>query len=89
MNQKTLPFDQSTLQKIIEKYPTPFHLYDEKGIRATARSLNQAFDWSPDYINHFAVKANPNPYLLEILRDEGMGADASSLPELCRYPRCY
>jgi diaminopimelate decarboxylase len=82
MNQPSLPFDQAALQRIIRDYPTPFHLYDEKGIRAAARALNRAFDWSPDYINYFAVKANPNPYLLEILKAEAMGADASSLPEL-------
>ena len=82
MNKKTLPFDPATLQRIIKDHPTPFHLYDEKGIRSTARALNQAFDWSPDYRNYFAVKANPNPYLLEILKAEEMGADASSLPEL-------
>jgi diaminopimelate decarboxylase len=82
MSKKSLPFDQATLQAIIEKHPTPFHLYDEKGIRQTAQALNAAFDWSPGYINYFAIKANPNPYLLEILKDEGMGADASSLAEL-------
>ncbi len=80
--QKTLPFDEKTLREITKQYPTPFHLYDEKGIRATARALNKAYDWSPDYINYFAVKANPNPYLLKILKEEYMGADASSLPEL-------
>lgn len=82
MSQKPLPFDQKTLKTIIRRYPTPFHLYDEKGIRQTARALNQAFDWVPGYINYFAVKANPNPYILEILKNEAMGADASSLPEL-------
>jgi diaminopimelate decarboxylase len=82
MSQKSLPFDHKTLEEIIRQYPTPFYLYDEKGIRETARTLNMAFDWSPGYINYFAVKANPNPYLLEVLKDEGMGADASSLAEL-------
>ena len=82
MSQKSLPFDYETLQRIIRDHPTPFHLYDEAGIRATAQGLNRAFDWSEGYINYFAVKANPNPYLLDILKAEGMGADASSLPEL-------
>jgi len=82
MSKKTLPFDQKTLEKIISKYPTPFHLYDERGMRAAAQALNKAFDWSLGYVNHFAVKANPNPYILEILKEKGMGADASSLPEL-------
>ncbi len=82
MSDKTLPFDLAKLQEITKTYPTPFHLYDEAGIRRTAQALNQAYDWSPGYINHFAVKATPNPYIMEILKDEGMGADASSLPEL-------
>ena len=82
MSHKALPFDLKTLQAIIAKHQTPFHVYDESGMRASAKALNQAFDWSPGYINYFAVKANPNPYLLEVLKDEGMGADASSLAEL-------
>ncbi|HYF97182.1 MAG TPA: diaminopimelate decarboxylase [Patescibacteria group bacterium] len=79
---KLLPFDEKKLREITAKYPTPFHLYDEAGLRQTARNLNNAFSWSDNYINYFAVKANPNPYLLEILKQENMGADASSLPEL-------
>lgn len=79
---KTLPFDEKKLREIAAKYPTPFHIYDEAGLRQTARNLNNAFSWSGNYINYFAVKANPNPYLLEILKQENMGADASSLPEL-------
>jgi diaminopimelate decarboxylase len=79
---KTLPFDEKILKEIIKEYPTPFHLYDEKGMRNSAQALNQAFSWASNYINYFAVKANPNPYLLEILKTENMGADASSLPEL-------
>lgn len=79
---KPLPFDEKTLRQIIKDHPTPFHLYDEKGLRASSQALNQAFDWVPGYINYFAVKANPNPYIMEILKDEGMGADASSLAEL-------
>jgi diaminopimelate decarboxylase len=82
MSRKSLPFDEPALRSIAAKHPTPFHIYDEKGIRASAQGLNQAFDWSPGYINYFAVKANPNPYLLELLKSEGMGADASSLAEL-------
>ena len=82
MSQKSLPFDQEKLNKIIAEFPTPFHLYDEKSLRATARALNKSFDWAPNYMNYFAVKATPNPYLLEILKDEDMGADASSLAEL-------
>lgn len=82
MSDKVLPFDGNTLQAITTQYPTPFHLYIEAGIRKTARDLNSAYNWSPDYKNYFAVKATPNPYILDILKQEGMGADASSLPEL-------
>ena len=70
------------LREIEKKYPTPFYLYDEKGIRENARRLKQAFSWNPGYREYFAVKATPNPYLLEILREEGCGADCSSLTEL-------
>lgn len=63
-------------------YPTPFHLYDENGIRERARALNGAFAWAPDFTEYFAVKALPNPRIMEILHDEGCGADCSSLCEL-------
>ena len=79
---KLLPFTDEQIASIASEYKTPFHIYDEAGLRRTAQELNEAFSWSEGYINHFAVKANPNPYLLEILKQEGMGADASSLPEL-------
>lgn len=79
---KVLPFSLQQLVDIVRDHPTPFHLYDEAGIRSTARALQQAYDWSPGYTNYFAVKANPNPYILDILKAEGMGADASSLAEL-------
>ena len=70
------------LRKIEEKVPTPFYLYDEKGIRENARKLKQAFSWNPGYREYFAVKATPNPHLLKILKEEGCGADCSSLTEL-------
>ncbi|MDL2327556.1 diaminopimelate decarboxylase [Ruminococcaceae bacterium OttesenSCG-928-A11] len=70
------------LDAIIAGHPTPFHLYDEAGIRSTARQVNAAFAWNPGYMEYFAVKANPNPALLRILRQEGCGADCSSLTEL-------
>ncbi len=70
------------LEEIIAEYPTPFHLYDEKGIRANARKTNAAFGWNPGFKEYFAVKANPNPTILRILREEGCGADCSSLTEL-------
>ncbi len=79
---KRLPFTNNQLEQIIERFPTPFHIYDEKAIRENARALNQAFSWNKDFREYFAVKAAPNPYLMKILKDEGFGADCSSLPEL-------
>ncbi|HUX22919.1 MAG TPA: diaminopimelate decarboxylase [Spirochaetia bacterium] len=83
MTEKTVPFDLRTIQKIAETYPTPFHIYDERGIRRTIRELYDAFAWVPGgFLNYYAVKALPNPYILEIVKQEGMGSDCSSLPEL-------
>ena len=82
MAEKTLPFSQAELAEIIQHHKTPFHIYDEKGIRENARRLLKAFSWAPGFKEYFAVKATPNPYLLEILKEEGIGADCSSLPEL-------
>ena len=76
------------LQAIVEQFPTPFHLYDEKGIRENARRLKQAFAWNPGYKEYFAVKATPNPQILKILREEGCGTDCSSLTELMMSERC-
>lgn len=70
------------VKEIAEKYPTPFHLYDEKGIRDNVRRLKQAFSWNKGYKEYFAVKATPNPYLMQILKEEGVGADCSSYTEL-------
>ncbi|MDR3296484.1 MAG: diaminopimelate decarboxylase [Clostridiales Family XIII bacterium] len=70
------------LVAITRTHPTPFHLYDEAGIRRTARAVNEAFAWNAGYKEYFAVKANPNPEILSILRQEGCGADCSSLTEL-------
>ena len=69
-------------QEIAGAFPTPFHIYDEAGIRATARALRQAFSWNPGFKEYFAVKATPNPSILRILREEGCGADCSSDTEL-------
>jgi diaminopimelate decarboxylase len=77
-----LPFTLEQLESITAKQPTPFHLYDEAGIRATARELIAAFSWAPEFREHFAVKATPNPYILAILREEGCGTDCSSMAEL-------
>jgi diaminopimelate decarboxylase len=70
------------LKEIAEKYPTPFYLYDEKGIRENAEKVKKAFAWNPGYREYFAVKATPNPYLLEIMKQVGFGTDCSSLTEL-------
>lgn len=70
------------LSEIIKTYPTPFHIYDEKGIRDNARQLKAAFSWNKGFKEYFAVKATPNPYILNILKEEGCGVDCSSLTEL-------
>ena len=70
------------LEEIIKQYPTPFHLYDEKGIRENAARLHEAFSWNPGFKEYFAVKATPNPYILKILQECGCGTDCSSATEL-------
>src|SRR5262245_17335929 len=81
---KTLPFDKQFITQQTKTYPTPFYIYDEKHIRANASSLKQTMDAAkvPGFKNFFAVKALPNPEILKVLREEGMGADCSSLAEL-------
>lgn len=79
---KPLPFDLEFVRQVAAKYPTPFYLYDEAGIRNTCRQLNAAFAWNPGFREYFAVKALPNPYIVQIAAQEGLGADCSSLPEL-------
>jgi diaminopimelate decarboxylase len=77
------PFvDAKTLRSIVAEYPTPFHLYDEKGIRENARRLYQAFAWNPGFKEYFAVKATPNPTILQILQEEGCGVDCATYTEL-------
>ena len=61
------------LKEIVKKYPTPFHLYDEKGIRANAQALREAFSWNKGFKEYFAVKATPNPFLINILKEYGCG----------------
>ena len=70
------------IEEITKQFPTPFHLYDEKGIRENARKMKKAFSWNKGFKEYFAVKATPNPYILNILKEEGCGADCSSLTEL-------
>ena len=82
MTLKTVPFDKTFLEKVEQKFPTPFHIYDEKAIRENARAFRDAFAWNKGFKNYFAVKACPNPFILKLLAEEGMGADCSSLPEL-------
>lgn len=76
------------LQSITTQYPTPFHLYDEKGIRENARCLKQAFAWNKGFKEFFAVKATPNPMIIKILQEEGCGVDCSSLTELMLAEAC-
>lgn len=73
---------------IIKDIPTPFHIYDEKGIRENARALNKAFSWNKGFKEYFAVKATPNPYLMQILKEEGCGMDCSSYTELMLCESC-
>lgn len=83
MTPKTLPCGNEKLREIARKFPTPFYLYDEKAIRRNARAFMNAFEWAPaGFRNYFAVKACPNPWIMKILAEEGMGTDSSSLPEL-------
>lgn len=70
------------VEDIVKKYPTPFHIYDEKGIRENAKALKEAFSWNKGYKEYFAVKATPNPFLINILHEYGCGTDCSSYTEL-------
>ena len=86
---KKVPFlTKQQLDKIVETCPTPFHIYNEKGIRETARALNDAFSWNKGFKEYFAVKATPNPTILKILKEEGCGVDCSSETELMMSERC-
>ncbi len=76
------------LESIVRQYPTPFHLYDEKGIRENARKLRRAFAWNPGFKEYFADKATPTPAILKLLGEEGCGVDCSSLTELMLADRC-
>ena len=82
MNNKPLAIAPATIQRAVAQYRTPFHLYDEEGIRAAVRRLNAAFAWAPGFRNYFAVKATPTPEILKIVVSEGCGLDCSSFTEL-------
>ena len=79
---KTLPFDKAKITEILKTYPTPFHIYDEYTLRERVRALKAAFSWNGGYREYYAVKACPNPVLLQILMEEGCGIDCSSYAEL-------
>ena len=82
MTDKKLPFGKEKLKEIISLYPTPFHIYEERGIKDYARKFNKAFEWNEGYREYYAIKAAPNPYLMKIMQQEGFGIDCSSLAEL-------
>lgn len=85
---KTPFVTQEQLEAIARTHPTPFHLYDARGIRATAQAVQQAFAWNPGYREYFAVKALPNPFILTLLQAEGCGVDCSSYTELMLAKAC-
>ena len=82
MNMKEAFVTKEQIEEIVKKYPTPFHIYDEKGIRENAKALKEAFAWNKGFKEFFAVKATPNPFLINILREYGCGCDCSSMTEL-------
>ena len=80
---KKVPFvTLEKLQEVTSQFPTPFHLYDEKGIRENAKAVKEAFAWNKGFKEYFAVKATPNPFLIRILQEYGCGCDCSSMTEL-------
>ncbi|MDE6750252.1 MAG: diaminopimelate decarboxylase, partial [Lachnospiraceae bacterium] len=80
---KKVPFvTKEKVAEIVKTYPTPFHIYDEKGIRENAKAVKEAFAWNKGFKEYFAVKATPNPFLINILHEYGCGCDCSSLTEL-------
>ena len=85
---KTPFVTKEQIEEIVKTYPTPFHLYDEKGIRANAKAVKEAFAWNKGFREYFAVKATPNPFLLDILKEYDFGCDCSSLTELMMAKAC-
>lgn len=84
-----IPFvTKEKIEEIAMSYPTPFHIYDEKGIRENARKVNKAFSWNKGFKEYFAVKATPTPKILQILKEEGCGVDCSSYTELLMSEAC-
>src|SRR5437588_2918605 len=82
MKNKILPFTKEQIEKVIEMYPTPFYIYNEKGIRQSVRDFKRAFAWADGFTNYFAVKALPNPHILQIIKEEGFRVDCGSLSDL-------
>ena len=82
MTDKKLPFTKAQIEKILEKYPTPFHIYDARAIRENVRRFLKAFSNFPEFKEYYAVKACPNPSILRLLKRLGCGADCSSMAEL-------
>ncbi|EFR39877.1 putative diaminopimelate decarboxylase [Selenomonas sp. oral taxon 137 str. F0430] len=82
MNEKVFPLTKERTIELIKQFPTPFHIYDEGKIRANCRRLREAFAWAPGFREHFAVKALPNPRIVQLLHEEGAGTDCSSIAEL-------
>lgn len=85
---KTPFVTKDKIEEIAKTIPTPFHIYDEKGIRENAREVMKAFSWNKGFKEYFAVKATPNPFILKILKEEGCGVDCSSLTELMMSDVC-
>ena len=80
---KKIPYiTRDKAEEIARTWPTPFYLYDEKGIRENAEAVKKAFAWNPGFREYFAVKATPNPYIMQIFNDYDFGFDCSSLAEL-------
>ena len=80
-----LPFvTKEMIAEITKTYPTPFHIYDEKGIRANAKAMKEAFSWNKGFREYFAVKATPNPFLMKILQEYGCGFRCLRTDSLCR-----
>lgn len=88
MSDKKLPFSKDKIEDIIKTYPTPFHIYDEKGIKKNVRNFINSFSWNKGFKEYYAVKALPNPYIIKFLHHEGTGVDCSSMAELILAEKC-
>lgn len=88
MAEKKTFVTKEKIEEIVKEYPTPFYLYDEKGIRDNAKLVYDSFSWNPGYREYFAVKATPNPFILKILKEYGCGVDCASIAELKMAEKC-